>query len=222
MPDTSAPAADRAASRRLSPSERRRQILETARELLDSDTIDDISVEAVAKHAGVSPGLLFHYFGSQRRFRQAVLQAAAQELLKQIAPDPAQSPAERLHTALELFTDYVSRNPKRYLAVTRFASANRELRNLHSSVRTVFAEWMLEGLGAAGVPMSQPVRASIAGWLAFVEEVLLSWLDDRQMPQDELVALCERACYAVLEIAVADPALWSEIQGRISLRPSES
>ena len=238
MPDTPAPAAPptaeptaestaeptaRPASRRLSPSERRRQILETARELLDEDTtIDGISVEAVAKHAGVSPGLLFHYFGSQRRFRQAVLQAATRELLGQIAPDPALSPAEQLHIALERFTDYVRRNPRRYLAVVRFASANRELRNLHSSVRAVFSEWLLDGLGSAGVPPTQPVRATIAGWLAYVEEVLLSWLDDPQMSQEDLVALCERSCYALIEIAIADPALWSEIRRRVTQRPADS
>ena len=62
MPKTTAPAA----SRRLAASERRRQILDTARGLLEAGTPEEISVESVARHAGVSPGLLFHYFGSQR------------------------------------------------------------------------------------------------------------------------------------------------------------
>lgn len=222
VPTTPSAGRPRASSRRLSPAERRRQILETARELLDGDTtIDGISVEAVARHAGVSPGLLFHYFGSQRRFRQAVLQAATRELLGQIAPDPALSPAEQLHVALERFTDYVRRNPRRYLAVVRFASANRELRNLHSSVRAVFSEWLLDGLGTAGVPPTRPVRATIAGWLAYVEEVLLGWFDDPQLPQQDVVALCERACYAVIEVAVADPVLWSEIRRRVTQRPAD-
>ena len=222
MPDTSTPPAARASSRRLAPSERRRQILETARELLDTESIDEISVESVAKHAGVSPGLLFHYFGSQRKFRHAVLQAAARALLDQIAPDPALSPAEQLHTVLERFTDYVARNPHRYLAVVRYTSANRELRSLHSSVRAVFAEWLLDGLGTVGLPLTQPVRATVAGWLAFVEEVLLTWLDDPQMTRDELVALCERTCYALVKVAVADPERWSEIDRRMKQRTADS
>lgn len=229
MPDTTAATAPTApatptgpaAARRLAPSERRQQILDKARELLDTESFDEISVESVAKHAGVSPGLLFHYFGSQRKFRDAVLQAAARALLDQIAPDPALSPAEQLHTVLERFTDYVVRNPRRYLAVTRFTTANRELRSLHSSVRAVFAEWLLGGLGTAGVPMTQAVRATVAGWLAFVEETLLTWLDDPEMTRDELVAMCERACYALVEVAVADPSLWSEIELRIRRRPAD-
>jgi AcrR family transcriptional regulator len=217
VPKTTAPAA----SRRLAPSERRRQILDTARGLLETGTLEEISVESVARHAGVSPGLLFHYFGSQRRFRHAVLQAAARDLLDRIAPDPALSPAEHLHTALARFTDYVAHNPGRYLAVVRFSSANRELRDLHSSVRAVFADWLLAGLGTAGVPGTQAVRATIGGWLAFVEEALLTWLDDPQMSQEELVDLCERACYAVVEAAVADPARWAEIEVRVRQRPGD-
>lgn len=62
-----------------------------------------------------------------------------------------------------------SRTPSHRLAtVERRArcsttTANREMRNLHSSVRAVFAEWLIDGLGAAGVPATQPVRASVAG-----------------------------------------------------------
>ena len=77
MPHTSAPTAatattataatpSRTLAHRLATVERRRQILETARELLDTESIDDISVEAVAKHAGVSPGPLFHYYRQPR------------------------------------------------------------------------------------------------------------------------------------------------------------
>lgn len=42
------------------------------------------------------------------------------------------------------------------------------------------------------------------------------------MPQDQLVAPCERACYALIEVAVADPSLWSEFKRRITERPAHS
>jgi hypothetical protein len=42
------------------------------------------------------------------------------------------------------------------------------------------------------------------------------------MPQGELVALCERACCALIEVAVADASLWSEIKRRITERPADS
>ena len=199
--------------------ERRGQILDVARRLLDTRPIDEVSVEAVAEQVGVSPGLLFHYFGSQRKFRHAVVQAAARELLNQIEPDPDLSAAEQRHAALGTFTAYVAQNPGRYLAVVRFSSANREMRNLHNTIRAVLADWLSAGLAAADVPMTQAVRATVAGWLAFVEEVLLSWIDDPQMTQDDLVALCERACFLLVENAVADPVRWPEIERSIRHRP---
>jgi AcrR family transcriptional regulator len=209
----------RTPARRLASGERRRQILDAARGLLDTRPIDEISVEAVARHVGVSPGLLFHYFGTQRRFRHAVVQAAAHELLGAIKPDPALSAAEQLHVALDTFTDYVARNPGRYLAVVRFSSTQREMRTLHQSMRAVFAEWLADGLAAAGVPLTQPVRATIAGWLAFVEEALLTWLDEPAMTRDELVGMCERACFALLQVALDDPAAWPEIEQSVRRGP---
>jgi AcrR family transcriptional regulator len=219
--DPSPPAGrDPAAPRRLSPDERRVQILEVARGLLDTRPIDEVSVEAVAERAGVSPGLLFHYFGTQRGFRRAVIEAAAYELLNQIEPDPALSAAEQLHAALGTFTAYVARNPGRYSAVVRFSSAGKEMRELHTTIRSALSDWLLAGLAAADVPVTQAVRATVAGWLAYVEEVLLSWIDDPRMAQAQVVALCERACFLLVENAVADSARWPEIELAIRRRPS--
>lgn len=225
MPRTSAASAPpsdaepRPPARRLASGERRQQILDAARGLLDTRQIDEISVEAVARHVGVSPGLLFHYFGTQRRFRHAVVQAAARELLDQIRPDPALCAADQLHAALDVFIDHVARNPGRYLAVVRFSSTQREMRTLHRSMRAAFAEWLADGLATAGVPLTQPVRATVAGWLAFVEEALLTWLDEPRMTRDELVGMCERACYALLRVALDDPEAWPEIERAVRRRP---
>lgn len=207
-------------SRRLAPGDRRRQILEAGRRLLDTRAIEEISVEAVAEQVGVSPGLLFHYFGTQRKFRHAVVQAAARELLGQLEPDPALSPAGQLHAALDTFTRYVAGNPGRYLAVVRFSEGNRELRNLHRTIRAVLADWLVNGLAGAGVPVTAAVRATVAGWLAFTEEALLNWIDEPGLTHAELVSLCERACYRLVESAVADPDRWPALEAAIRRPPS--
>src|ERR1700677_2476476 len=128
--------------RRLAPGDRRRQILATAKTMLETRSIEDVSVEAVAAEVGVSPGLLFHYCGTQHKFRRAVITTAARELLAQMEPDPMLTPAARLHVALDMFTDVVERNPRLYLAVVR---ADSDLSGLHLSVRTVLAGWLLGG-----------------------------------------------------------------------------
>lgn len=206
-------------ARRLTPGDRRQQILTTARRLLDNRAIDDISVEAVAKEAGVSPGLLFHYFGSQRKFRDAIVQVAADELLGQLAPDPALSPAEQLRSGIETFIAFVAAHPAIYLAVVRFSKSGNHLGTMHRTVRATLAEWILAGLAGAGTPMTPAVKTTVSGWLAFMEEAVLNWLDQPRMTRAELVDLCERSVYQLLAGAVDDPRRWEELRAAIEQRP---
>jgi AcrR family transcriptional regulator len=192
--------------RRLAPGDRRRQILAAATIMLETRSIEDVSVEAVAGQIGVSPGLVFHYFGTQRKFRRAVIQTAARELIAQMEPDRSLSPAVQLHAALDTFTVVVERSPWLYLAVVR---ANSDLSRLHRNIRAILADWLLRGLADAGVPITPAVTICVSGWLAFTEDALVSWIGETGgMTREELVTLCERACDRLLELAIADPSLW--------------
>ena len=44
------------------PDERRRELLVTAMRLFAEEGYDNVSVRAVARAAGVAPGLAYHYF----------------------------------------------------------------------------------------------------------------------------------------------------------------
>lgn len=205
--------------RRLAPGDRRRQILAAALRLLDRKPLEDITVEEVAGLAGVSPGLLFHYFGTLRKFRRALAETAAQELLARLAPDPAHSPAEQLRTALEAVTEYVARRPGLYLAVTRVSGSNQDLRDLHDGIRGTLSAWLITALRTAGVPDTPVLAATVAGWLAYTEEVLLVWLTQAQMTREEVVVLCERACYRLVQAAIGDPATWRRVEQAIASAP---
>jgi AcrR family transcriptional regulator len=197
--------------RRLAPGDRRRQILAAAKIMLETRSIEDVSVEAVAAEIGVSPGLVFHYFGTQKEFRRAVIQTVARELLAQMEPDPSLSPEVQLHAALDMFTAVVERSPRLYLAVVRADSIHQdgELGGLHRDIRALLADWLMRGLAEAGVPMTPAVTICVSGWLAFTEDALVTWITHADsMAREELIALCERACYRLLEEAIADPSRW--------------
>src|SRR5262249_42100351 len=55
----------RARRARLDPEARRAQLVETARELLEQQGLDTMSIEAVADAAGVSRSLVYAYFGDR-------------------------------------------------------------------------------------------------------------------------------------------------------------
>jgi AcrR family transcriptional regulator len=208
-------------SRRLPPEDRRRQILSAACQLLDTRQLEDITVEEAAGQAGVSPGLLFHYFGTQRKFRRELAEAAARELLAQIEPDPALSPAQQLHMALDTFAASVAKRPGIYLAATRVSGGDPDLSELRAGIRGTLVGWLLAGLLGAGAPDTPAIAATVAGWIAYTEEILLGWLTQPRMTHQEVVALCEDACYQLVRTATADPDRWRAFEEAFAKAPSE-
>ena len=93
---------------RLSPEARRAQLIELGVDLLATRRLDELSVELIAKTAGISRGLLFHYFSSKQEFHVEVARAAAAELIARTEPDPAAAPLEALRGGLTAFVDYVA------------------------------------------------------------------------------------------------------------------
>jgi AcrR family transcriptional regulator len=178
--------------------QRREQILAAAHELLESRPAAELSVDAVAESIGVSPGLIFHYFGSQHEFRRAVIEAVAAGLLAEMRPDPALSPAGQVHAALDTFTAAIARQPALYLAVVR---AGSELSGVHDNMLAVLRGWLAEGLAAAGVPVTPAITVTLAGWLAFTEEAITTWVAmpaQQALTRTSLIALCERAFECLL------------------------
>jgi AcrR family transcriptional regulator len=64
---------------RLDVDERRRRLLERGAELFARHSYDELSMAAIAREAGVSKALLYHYFPSKQDFFGAVLAEGAAE-----------------------------------------------------------------------------------------------------------------------------------------------
>ena len=71
---------------RLSPDERRAQLLDLGVRLLAARSIDELSIDLLAEEAGISRGLLYHYFGNKHAFHEAVVRRACDDLIAQTAP----------------------------------------------------------------------------------------------------------------------------------------
>lgn len=65
------------------PEERRRELLACAMRLFAEQGYDNVSVRAVARAAGVAPGLAYHYFDS----KQALFSAAIEDYARRCAED---------------------------------------------------------------------------------------------------------------------------------------
>src|SRR5690606_22142918 len=104
---------------RLQIDERRAQLLQLGVELFSTRSYDDISIDDVAEAAGISKGLLYHYFQSKRGFYVETIRAASRELRRVSEPDPTLAPAARLRGAIDAHLAYVEEHSAVYAAIYR-------------------------------------------------------------------------------------------------------
>src|SRR4051812_42632440 len=77
---------------RRSAGDRRAQLVEIGLELLPTTPVQELTIDEVARRAGISRSLLFHYFATKREYYTAVTQAAADLLWEHLLPRPGTPP----------------------------------------------------------------------------------------------------------------------------------
>lgn len=182
---------------RLSPQERRSQLLDLGVRLLATRSLDELSIDVLAEEAGISRGLLYHYFGNKHAFHEAVVRRAADDLIAQTAPPVDGDPIERLLISVTAYVDYVVANYEGYLSLVKGAAGgNDTLREIYDEARSaltdrVFREDAQAGSGLSTIITDTPTnRLLVRGWSAMSEELVLTWhAHDTGVTRDELIAI---------------------------------
>jgi AcrR family transcriptional regulator len=174
------------AYRRLENDERRRRLLELGARLFTEHAYDEISMSQIAREAGISKALLYHYFPSKRDYFVATLAGGAEELRALVEPNPDLPPAQALATALDAYLAWIDDNADAYAKLFRSAGAVPEVRELVEGVRTATADRILEGLGATDNPRA---RTAVRGWLWFMDGACLDWIAHRDLERADLHGL---------------------------------
>jgi AcrR family transcriptional regulator len=174
-----------AAYTRLPVDERRDQLLELGAELFARHSFAELSMARIAREAGISKALLYHYFPTKQAFFVATLQQAAEEVRRRTEPDPELPPAEALAGSLEAFLGWIEENATAYRKLLESAGSVPEVGGLIDEVRDRTSARILAGLGAADDPPPQ-VRAAARAWLWFMDGAILDWLEHRDLTRAEL------------------------------------
>jgi AcrR family transcriptional regulator len=185
---------------RLSPDARREQLLDLGVRMLATRTLEELSVDLLAEEAGISRGLLFHYFKNKQDFHRAVVQRAADDLLARTKPDLSQDdPTLRLAVSLAHYVDYVLANHQAYISLVRGAAGSDEaLLTIFQRTRDVMTARITGDLEVFGVRDTPTVRLMARGWAALVEEAVLGWVADPQLSKEELLRVLTATLPAVL------------------------
>ena len=183
---------------RLDVEERRRRLLELGTTLFARHDYDALSMAAIAREAGISKALLYHYFPSKQAYFVATLEQKATELAGRIAPDPALPPRDQLAASLDVFLRWVQEQGDAYAKLVRSAGAVPEVREVMEEVREATAELILSGLARPEAPVR---RTAVRAWLWFMDGAILDWVEHADVTRQELHALLLRT----LEGALGEP-----------------
>lgn len=170
---------------RMQVDERRRQLLELGAELFATHSFGELSMARIAREAGISKALLYHYFPSKQDYFVATLQQGAQEIARLTEPDPNLPPLEALAGSLAAFLGWIEENEVAYRKLMESVGSVPEVKALIDEIRDATSARIMEGLGA-GAPPPPQMRAAARGWLWFVDGAILDWLEHKDMTRTEL------------------------------------
>jgi AcrR family transcriptional regulator len=170
---------------RMQVDERRSQLLELGTELFARHSFAELSMARIAREAGISKALLYHYFPTKQAFFVATLEQAAEEVRRRTEPDPALPPGEALAGSLDAFLGWIEENEIAYRKLLESAGSVPEVGSLIDEVRDRTSARILDGLGAGADPPPR-VRAAARAWLWFMDGAILDWLEHRDLSRAEL------------------------------------
>lgn len=173
----------------MSPEARRRQLIDLGVQMARTSPLELVTMEAVAEAAGVSKGLIFHYFESKADFQLCVISEQAKEMLDRTEPQEGLGdPIAMLKASMAAYVDYVADNGRGFVGVIRgLASADDAIREVADRTRAQMAERILSRADRIGIERTPAIEMGVAGWIAFVEELLVRWIDEPVISRDQLV-----------------------------------
>ncbi|MEU8685180.1 helix-turn-helix domain-containing protein [Streptomyces sp. NPDC048611] len=183
--------------RRLAPTERRSQLLDTGARLFAAKPYDEVFMEEVAERAGVSRALLYRHFPNKRDLFAAVYQQAADRLLTRTELDPARPVPEQLRAGLDAHIDYFAANRHTVLAANRVLAGDPVIQTVITGELTELRRRLLHSTGLGDGP-GDMVPAALMSWLVFVRALCVEWLTHQAFSRTELREMCVGALLGTL------------------------
>jgi AcrR family transcriptional regulator len=172
-------------SERWTSDDRRKQLIRIGLMMLRTQPIHELSIDAVAGQAGISRGLLFHYFPSKRDYYVAVISAAGRRLLRVTKPDESLPPDQQLREMLTQFVAFINRRRTAYISFVRGAAGGDDFAvEVYDETRAGLTKRILTYLGSPEVADEPGSREYLLvhAWLAYAEDLAIEWSG---LPEDE-------------------------------------
>jgi AcrR family transcriptional regulator len=172
---------------RRSAGDRRAQLVQIGLELLPTTPVQELTIDEVARRAGISRSLLFHYFASKRDYYAAVTRAAADLLWDHLLPAPGTPSEEQVAGMLDRYVGWVETFRESHLAFVRGASGGDPwVAEVYEDTRNRLVDVALTALELPDDPLR---RQLVQAWFAFTEDLVGQWAREPTMTRPELLRL---------------------------------
>ncbi len=165
---------------RLPPAQRREQLLDSALAVIGADGYAGVSMEAIARTAGVTKPVVYDAFGDLGTLLRALLERQEKLALSQVSEalpsQAAMDPDELVVAGLTAFLETVGAHPTTWRLIVMPAEGTPELVRDHveegrESVREQIAELLQRGLEARGGPDGVDVELASQCLIAIAEHL---------------------------------------------------
>lgn len=188
--------------RRLDPDERRDEILASAIRLFGERPYSAVSTTELAAAAGVTRGLLHHYFGTKRGLYLEVVRTMMFVPPIDEVHLPAGSTRERVAAAIEWMVNVIEAHGRTWVAVAgaEGVGSDPEVQRILDEADDLAAERLLEAVGFAGSDARRAKAfASIRAFGGMVKASGRELVERGSLSRDEVSALLGAVLLALLE-----------------------
>lgn len=188
-------------SSRETPDARREQLLAVGAQLFGERAYVEVEISDIAARAGVSRGLLYHYFTDKRGFFAAVVRAEVDRLatataFPQLPGQDAPGVEALVRAGIDAYLDHIAARPHWYRALYTGATSTHP--EIQAALEQSYRRQVTQILATAGVEPTSLHSLAARSWISFLAVCGLGWLDGHHRDRAEVRDMCARALLAAL------------------------
>lgn len=211
-----------ATRRRLSPGERRDELLALGAEVFGQRPYDEVRIDEIAERAGVSRALMYHYFPDKRAFFAAVVRAEGERLFTATSTpaQPGETMFQRLRTGVLAYVEYHDTHPHgSWAAYLGLGRTDPELVGIDDRDNDRQMERIMAGVlnVAPGLDpeVERDLRAVVFAWLSFTLEMCKQRMIDPSLDASYVADICS---HALLDAVARIPSIPDQLKDAVAQR----
>jgi AcrR family transcriptional regulator len=210
------------ARRRLSPEDRRAELLALGAEVFGKRPYDEVRIDEIAERAGVSRALMYHYFPDKRAFFAAVVKDEADRLYEatQNLPPTGLTMFEEIRIGVLGYMAYHEQNPEAaWAAYVGLGRSDPVLLGTSDEAKNRQLEHIMQRIGGllGGIPgaelepdVERDLRIILNGWIALTFEICRQRIMD---PSANAERLADSCAHSLLDAIGRVPDIPPELAG---------